>query len=139
MDKPRLFVLRDGDIRRRAADFILHEAPDGCEVLVTLERMPEGKRKRFHAVCGELAKSHLKWAGEYRTQDEWKRLLISGHAKATGLSVEVVQGIEGELVDVRESTTRMSGPRGRSLVMYSEAFAINNGVHLKDLSRKEEG
>jgi len=133
----RVFILANEAVRQRVADYVLHDAPAGWEVLVHPEPMPDGKKRRFHAVCGELAKSGVTWAGRRRTKLEWKALLISGHAVATGQQVEVVQGLEGELIDIRESTSSMDRRRGNSLVQYAEAFAINNGVRLKALVSEE--
>lgn len=137
MSAPRVFILADAAVRQRAADYLLREAPAGWEVLVHPEPMPDSKKRRFHAVCGELAKSGVTWAGKRRTQAEWKSLLISGHAVATGGTVELIQGLEGELIDIRESTSSMDRRRGNSLVQYAEAFAINNGVRLKALVPEE--
>lgn len=133
----RVFIIANDAVRQRVSDYALHDAPAGWEVLFRPEPMPENKKKRFHAVCGELAKSGVAWAGRRRTLPEWKTLLISGHAVATGQQVEVVQGLEGELIDIRESTSSMDRRRGNSLVQYAEAFAINNGVRLKALVSEE--
>ena len=51
---------------------------------------------------------------------------------ATGDSAEMVPGLEGEFVNLRESTALMSIKRGASLIEYSTAFAITNGVELRD-------
>ena len=131
MDRPRLFVLVSEPVRQRAAEFVLREAPEGCEVLVTPERMSDGQRKRFHAICGEIARAGLEWAGRQRSAAEWKTLLVSGHTAATGETVEMVEGLEGELVNLRESTSRMSKRRGSSLLEYATAFAVSHGVRLR--------
>lgn len=134
MQNARLFVLVDDDVRRRCLDH-LARVPEGFEVLVSPPRMNDGQRDRFHAICSDLARSGLEWAGAQRTALEWKCLLISAHAAATRQDVEVIQGIEGELVNVRESTTSMSKQRGSSLIEYSQAFCMNNGVRLRDPRR----
>ena len=131
MRHPRLFVLVNDEVRRRCVDFIGREVPEGFEVLITPERMNNGQRQRFHAVCGDIARSGLEWAGQHRSALEWKVLLISGHAAATHTETEVIPGIEGELVNVRESTTAMSKVRGSSLIEYSMAFAAMHGVRLR--------
>lgn len=128
----RLFVLRDPAVRQRAADYILRGADDGSEVLVTPERMNRGQQSKFHAICRDLARSGLEWFGEPRTALQWKLLLMSGHAIATHEEAEVIEGLEGEPVNVRESTTTMSKKRGASLISYSMAFADLHGVRLKE-------
>lgn len=83
----------------------------------------------FHAICGDLAKQ-LKWAGESRTLHQWKLLLISGHSIATGDDPNLVSGIEGEIISLREKTSEMGVKRMSSLIEYSIAFAENSGVKL---------
>ena len=49
---------------------------------------------------------------------------------ATKEGAEIVPGIEGEFVNIRESTAAMSKGRGASLIEYALAFAANNGVEI---------
>lgn len=135
MDRPRLFVLVSDVVRERAAAFVAREAPDGCEVLVMPERMNDGQRTRFHAICSDIARSGIEFGGRQRSAAEWKVLLISGHAAATHERVEVIQGLEGELVNVRESTKTMSKRRGTSLIEYAQAWATTRGVALREGKR----
>lgn len=93
---------------------------------------------KFHAICGDFAKSDLVWFGKRRTARDWKTILVSGHAAATGEGAEVVLGIEGELVALRESTADMSKARGSSLIEYAIAFAAAKGVALKDEHAQQE-
>ena len=44
----------------------------------------------------------------------------------------MVPGLEGEFVNIRESTALMSIKRGSSLIEYATAFALSNGVTLND-------
>lgn len=127
----RHFILRDQAIRIRCAYYVLNEAPEGWEVLASEPKMNSGQKARFHALCGDIAASGIEFAGRQRTPAEWKALLISGHATATGEGSDVVEGIEGELVNVRESVTTMSKRRGASLIEYSTAFAVMRGVRLR--------
>ena len=92
---------------------------------------------KFHALCSDLAKSQLPWAGKPRTAAQWKVLLVSGHAVATKESADVVPGIEGEFINLRESTALMSIKRGSSLIEYSLAFCAMNGVALPALERDQ--
>lgn len=85
---------------------------------------------KFHAMCGDFAKSGIAWAGKARTPEQWKVLLISGHAVATKIGAEMVPGLEGEFCNIRESSAQMSTARMSSLIEYTNAMAAQMGVHL---------
>jgi hypothetical protein len=91
-----------------------------------------GQNRIFHALCSDIAKSPIEWAGCRRTAEEWKVLLVSGHAVATGRASDLVQGLEGEMVQLRESTASMSVPRSTSLIDYTISWAVSHGVRLRD-------
>ena len=103
---------------------------------LVLEVRPENRsldqNAHFHALCGDIARSGIEWFGKPRKADEWKVLLVSGHAKATKQEADVVPGLEGELVNLRESTARMSRQRASSLIEYTLAFCAEHGVELRD-------
>lgn len=87
---------------------------------------------KFYAICEDIAKSGLKWNGKRQPASVWKLLLISGHAMATGEGADIMAGLEGEFINIRESTALMSVKRSSSLIEYSTAFAVNNDVKLND-------
>ncbi len=103
---------------------------------LVLEVRPENRsldqNAHFHALCGDLAASGLPWAGKPRKAEEWKVLLVSGHSIATKQGSDMVPGIEGEFVNLRESTARMSRARASSLIEYTLAFCAEHGVALRD-------
>lgn len=127
----RLFVLISDQVRQRAIDAI-RQAPDGYEVTVSPQRISRGQQAKFHAMCADFARSGIEWAGEQRSALEWKVLLISAHAAATRQDVEIVRGLEGELVSLRESAATMGKSRAASLIEYATAFAMSRGVRLRD-------
>ena len=131
MTDRRIFVLSHSEARRRAMACVA-DAPEGYRVEVREPKRTDGQNERFHAICGDIAKSGLMWAGKPRTAVQWKGLLVSGHAVATGEGAEMVPGLEGEFVNLRESTALMSVKRGSSLIEYATAFALDNGVRLND-------
>jgi hypothetical protein len=137
MDKQR-FILIDDLRKERAAQAVL-SAPKGYVVEIKPPKRSEEQSAHFHAICNDIAKSGLKWAGKARTPPEWKRLLVSAHAVATEEPSEFVAGIEGEVVNVRESTALMSVSRASSLIEYSIAFATSKGVVLHDRYGGYEG
>lgn len=98
------------------------EAPAGFEVAIRPPTRSLPQNAKFHAICTDV--DGLAWYGKARDKDEWKTLFVSGHAQATGRASEIVEGLEGELVAIRESTARMSKERSSSLIEYSQAFAV---------------
>lgn len=115
-------------------EFVEPMVVDGKRLWITLQEetrtLPQNAK--FHAICGDLAKSKLPWAGKPRSEKEWKVLLVSGHATATKEGSEMVPGLEGEFINLRESTALMSIKRGASLIEYCLAFCAMNGVELSD-------
>lgn len=125
----RLFVIRDEHTRRNAISEIAR-APIGYAVRLSEPTRNLEQNARFHAICHDLEKSELQWAGKRRKQDQWKVLLVSGHAVATKDQAEIVPGLEGEFVNIRESTALMSIKRSSSLIDYAQAFCAMHGVEL---------
>lgn len=101
-------------------------------IVVQEETRTLPQNAKFHAMCADLSKSNMVWMGKRRNTAEWKVLLVSGHATATKEGCELVPGIEGEFVNLRESTALMSVGRGGSLIEYSQAFCAANDVALSD-------
>ena len=130
MSARQSFVLSN-PARRRCAIEALTAAPDGYRVEVREPKRTDGQNERFHALCGDIAASPLQWAGRRRKASEWKVLIVSGHATATKEGSEMVPGLEGEFVNVRESTALMSIARGSSLIEYATAFAVLHDVRLR--------
>ncbi|MDB5541964.1 MAG: recombinase [Devosia sp.] len=123
-------VILAGELQRKTAMRYVAEAPIGYRVEIKEPKRTDGQNERFHAICGDIAKSGLPWAGKPRSAVQWKVLLVSGHAKATGEEFDMVPGLEGEFINLRESTALMSVRRGSSLIEYATAFAQMNNVLL---------
>jgi hypothetical protein len=51
---------------------------------------------------------------------------------ATNTPAEIVPGLEGEFINLRESTANMGKKRGSSLIEYSLAWCAMHDVRLKD-------
>jgi hypothetical protein len=115
------FYLVHAEARRRAIQAV-QEAPEGYRVEVSEPKRNGDQNAKFHALCSDIARSGFQWMGKPRTADEWKVLLVSGHAVATKLGAEIVPGLEGEFVNIRESTARMSKARASSLIEYTIAW-----------------
>jgi hypothetical protein len=99
-------------------------------VAVEQEKRSLSQNDHFHKICEELAKAKVPWFNKPHSKDAWKALLVSGHAVATKQGGEVIPGLEGEFVAIRESTASMTKARGSSLIEYSLAFAHGHGLML---------
>lgn len=121
----RLFKLVHQQARAGALQCV-REAPEGFVVTVAEPTRNGDQNAKFHAICHELAKHRVEWAGKPRSLDEWKVLLVSGHAVATKQGGEIVPGLEGEFVSIRESTASMSKARSSSLIEYAVAFLCSH-------------
>ena len=102
---------------------------------MVLEVRPETRSDRqnrlLHALFADVAAQAL-WMGQKRTPAEWKVLFVSGHSVATKQGAELVPGLEGEFLNLRESTARMGKARMASLLDYVMAWCAQNGVELRD-------
>jgi hypothetical protein len=125
----RVFILQPHPhpARARALEAV-REAADGQVVTISDPTRNLEQNALFHSLCTDIAKSPLQWAGKRRDAASWKVLLVSGHAMATKEGAEMVPGLEGEYVNLRESTALMSKKRGSSLIEYTIAFCAQNGV-----------
>lgn len=130
-DKPKIYILAHDVARHRAVEAV-QAAPPAYSVTIAPPKRTDGQNERFHAIIGDIAESAMPWAGARRTASQWKVLIVSGHASATKHGSEMVPGLEGEFVNLRESTALMSIKRGASLIEYATAFAVQNGVVLHD-------
>jgi hypothetical protein len=130
----RPFVLVNDQVRRRCAQAVL-ETPLGYAVVIQEKTRNLEQNAKLHAMFADFARQ-LKFAGEYRTEAQWKVLLISGHAVATGEGSEMVPGLEGEFCNLRESSAAMSIARMTSLIEYALAYGAQNGVTFNDTPRR---
>lgn len=130
-DDKQTFILINDQVRANALDAVF-KAPGEYVVTIAPRTRSSDQNAMFHAICSDIAKSGFTFAGKPRKADVWKVLLISAHAAATGEGNEVVPGLEGEFVNIRESSARMSVRRAASLITYTLAFCDTNGIALTE-------
>ncbi len=126
MSDKQSFRLVHSAARKMACEAV-NNAPDGYECIVKERTRNGDQNAKFHAMLTDVSKQ-LQYMGKPRTPAQWKVLFISGHAIATGLGAEVVPGIEGEFLNIRESSAQMGVKRMASLIEYVMAYGSNNGV-----------
>ena len=128
----RIFVLAHETARRRCQEAVW-DAPEGHRVTLAAPTRTSDQNAKFHALVSDIAKSGHQWLGKPRDAAQWKVLLVSGHAVATKEGSEIVPGLEGEFVNLRESTAMMTKRRGASLIEYVQAFCAMNGIKTNEV------
>lgn len=121
------FVLHNGAVREFALEAV-RRAPENHVVTVKPFSRSSEQNRKFHAMCRDIANSKTEWAGKPRTEEEWKFLLVSGHAVATGRPGELMLGLENERMMLRQSTAAMSVAEMTSLIEYTIAFCAQRGL-----------
>ena len=91
---------------------------------------------KLHAMLSDIARQKT-FNGKHLSIDQWKTVFVSGHKIATGEAVEMAVGLEGEVINLRESTAKMSVSRCASLIEYIQAWASENGVWWGDDAKCE--
>jgi hypothetical protein len=129
------FILINDKVRQNALA-AFYNADDGAVVTIGPKNRSLDQNAKLHAMLTDVAKSGIEWAGKPRSVDEWKVIIISGHSVATGHGGEVIPGIEGEFVAIRESSASMSVSRAASLIEYLLAFCATNGIELTETRRR---
>lgn len=124
------FVILDDYRRQRALDAV-RDAPIGHVVKIAEPTRNLEQNARLHALFSEAATA-CEWAGKKWSAEEWKVLLVSAHAVATGRQATVVPGLEEEFVTLRESTARMGKERMSSLIAYVEAWIAEHRIDISD-------
>lgn len=109
------------------------QAPEGWGFTLGPAKRSLEQSAKLHAIFGEFAKQ-LRY-GDDKLQlspEQWKIIITSAHTVATGNEPEFVFGIEGEPVNLRESTASMSVSRMNSLIEYAMAYGAMNGVKFNE-------
>lgn len=102
---------------------------DKVVIEVRAPRRTEEQNAKLHALLSDIAKQK-EFNGQKRTIEQWKLIMVSGHRIATGGIAEIAIGLEGEVINLRESTAHMSVSRLASLIEYVQAWVASNDVVL---------
>ena len=133
MDKQQFF-LRNEQVRSNCQAFIQGLPTDDKKPLVVkiqpITRSLE-QNSKLHALLSDISKQ-CEFNGKKRDIDTWKMIMVSAHKIATGGQAEMVIGLEGEVINLRESTTQMSVKRLASLIEYITSWGVQNGVRFND-------
>jgi hypothetical protein len=131
MTDKRLVILA-GPMQRQRAKAYIDQAPDGYAMKLGPSTRTLEQNAKLHALFSDVAKQ-AKYHGRTLTDVQWKTLFISAHAVATGLGADMIPGLEGEFVNIRESSAQMTVGRMSSLIEYVTAWAAENNIRLGDM------
>ena len=106
---------------------VLLEANDTVCIEVRERKRGDEQNALLHAMLTEVSRK-LEFNGKKLSVDEWKLVFVSAHAIATGKPAEMVIGLEGEVINLRESTAQMSVKRLSSLIEYIHAYCADKGM-----------
>ena len=123
-----------GDIARKAICKAVESAEIGMVVSIGQPTRSSEQNAMLHPLLTDIA-NQKEWMGKKRTMLQWKVIMVSAHSIATGEPAEMVIGLEGEVVNLRESTAAMSKKRFASLLDYVLAWGANNGVKFSEPER----
>lgn len=99
---------------------------DTVRIEIREKNRSDEQNAKLHAMLGEIAKRKT-FNNEKLSIEQWKMIFVSGHAVATKGKAEMAIGLEGEVINLRESTARMSSKRLSSLIEYISAWAASEG------------
>lgn len=128
------FYLRNERVRENLLEYIRRLPVDDALPLVVNIGDPGrtlAQNDLFHALCGDIA-AQVPLRHQWLKGWQWKNVFVSGHWMVTSKDDEspLIEGLENEWVNVRESTSRMGKRRMASLIEYTTAWAASNGVRL---------
>lgn len=126
MDKFTLFLT---PLNRRMAADAVHSRPDGHMLVLQEPTRTAAQNSFLHLLFGQIA-SQAQFHGRTLTAIQWKTLMVSAHSIATGIGADMVPGLEGEWVNIRESTAQMGVRRLNSLIEYTLAWCAGNNIKI---------
>ena len=120
-----------GEVARKAICRHVMTADEGYIVTIAEPSRNLEQNAKLHAVLSDIAKQ-VDYHGKRRSVEFWKGVFVSGWQIATGEKPEIVPGLEGEFINIRESTTTLSIRRMASLIEYISAWCAMSEVKLND-------
>lgn len=140
----RVFVLRDMAVRQRAAEYCLHDAPDGHMAVFSEPTKKRIQEEKYHAMIGDIARQ-CKFMDQRRDLDDWKRLLVDAFAKVmrdAGTPIHhdgrVLPSLDFErVVQLGIQTKDFYVAEAAQFIEYLYAFGADRGVVWSEPKQKE--
>jgi hypothetical protein len=126
-----LFTIKDDATRGRAITAVA-AAPLGSRVEVAERPRTLSQNKRMHAMVADVARQ-VRWAGEFRTSDDWKQLFMDALERETQQESTFVPSLFGDgSVELRRSTSKLTTPECSDLIELLFKFGAMHGVRWSD-------
>ncbi|MEG2265714.1 MAG: recombination protein NinB [Acinetobacter sp.] len=132
----KVFYLRTEQIRSHAIEQIRNLPLDQNSPLVlTIQERTRTleQNAKLHAMLSDISRQHA-YLGKKRNVEFWKGLFVSGWQIATNQNPEIVPGLEGEFINIRESTATMGVRKLSEVIEYIYAYCSMNGIKLRGIS-----
>lgn len=126
------YLLRNNSVRQNCISAIQQLPTDTDKPLVVTISEPTRsleQNAKLHAMLTDVSRQSM-FMGKKRSVEFWKGLFVSGWQIATGQSPEIVPGLEGEFINIRESTSRMSVRKLAGVIEYVDAYCAMNDIKL---------
>lgn len=102
------------------------------ELEIRPERRNTAQNALFHALLQEIA-ARVKWAGELRDVETWKRLVTAAWLRAEGESIQLLPSIDGKGLDVVYTpTSTLTKAQMASLVDFVSAWSVEQGIDISE-------
>ncbi len=98
----------------------------------TLHQRTTDQNAKLHALLADIA-GQKEWAGQSLDVETWKRLITFAWERASNEHVAMFPRLDGAGMDVLyRRTSRMTKQEMIDLIEYTTAWAVENGVVLRD-------
>lgn len=121
MSSKNVFFLRSEMIRRNAAAAVM-QAPEGFAVEIKPSNRNLEQNKKLWAMLGDISRQ-VEWYGRKYRPESWKHILTAGLK-----GYETAPGINGEMVVLGKSTSKMNKREFSDLVELIYAFGSEHNV-----------
>ena len=137
--KRRIDIKNKRDVMMLAWEFAGELLKSNQTIFVEVRSMvrSDEQNEKLHAMLGDISKQKT-FNGKTLNIEQWKMIFVSGHKIATGGCAEMAIGLEGEVINLRESTAKMSVRRLSSLIDYISAWGAENDVKFTEPHQKTD-
>lgn len=105
------------------------------DIVVKPAKRSSDHNARLHAMLGWLSKN-VQWAGEHRSIDHWKRLVVAAWERARGETIEYLPALDGKGIDiVFRRTSEMNGREVAELIEWIFAWCAGLEYDIPEYQR----